>query len=252
MLPVLRIGGLALQLPGLLVILGIWVGLSQSEPAARRRGLPAEALTAVTGLSLLVGLLSARFGYVLQNLSAYASRPLDALALNPSALDVWSGLVGGAAAALVLMRRRRMPLPDFLDALTPGLAAFSVFLGLSHLAGGAAFGAQTDLPWAITLWGARRHPTQVYEALAGLILFALIRRRADPVPGQTFLLWLAGASLAAMTIEGFRGDSLLGPYGTRLWQIPSLFMTLSALWLYGRLAQGRLQPVATTDAPKDA
>jgi phosphatidylglycerol---prolipoprotein diacylglyceryl transferase len=238
MLPVVQIGRFALQLPGLLLILGVWLGLSQAETAARRRGLPVDALTAVVGLSLLFGLLAARLGYVLVNLPAYIPRPFDAFTLTPSALDGWSGIVGGAAAALILATRRRLPLPLLLDALAPGLAAFSVFLGLSHLASGAAFGAETELPWAIRLWGTLRHPTQAYEAVAGLLAFTLVRRRADPVPGQTFLLWLGAAGFSVLVIEGFCGDSLLGPWGIRVRQVPALLLGLGSLWRFGTLARG--------------
>ncbi len=43
---------------------------------------------------------------------------------------------------------------------------------LANLASGDAFGAPSSLPWAIELWGAARHPVQIYEAVAaGLILW---------------------------------------------------------------------------------
>jgi len=65
-----------------------------------------------------------------------------------------------------------LPLWPALDALTPGLAAVMIAIGLAHIASGDAFGSPADLPWAIQLWGARRHPTQIYETLAAALIFA--------------------------------------------------------------------------------
>jgi phosphatidylglycerol:prolipoprotein diacylglycerol transferase len=62
------------------------------------------------------------------------------------------------------------------------------------------------LPWAITLHGAARHPTQVYDGLANLLLFGLIWRLRDRLPrrGDLFALYVLGYALARFWIEFVR------------------------------------------------
>jgi prolipoprotein diacylglyceryltransferase len=104
-----------------------------------------------------------------------------------------------------------LPLWSTLDALTPFFAVFALGLGLAHLASGSAFGKETTLPWGIELWGAVRHPSQVYEILASLLILGLLWfQRADARPGLHFLTFAALTSgCASLFLEAFRGDSTL-------------------------------------------
>ena len=62
-----------------------------------------------------------------------------------------------------------------LDVLAPAACVFGMGLALSDLLSGNNFGTPTTLPWAINLWGALRHPVQMYEFIAlGVVLMALV------------------------------------------------------------------------------
>jgi len=92
------------------------------------------------------------------------------------------------------------------------------------------------LPWAIELWGEWRHPTQVYELLAALLVFAIVWRMRTHHPFDGFL-FLAVAALLAGTrlfLEAFRGDSTATFAGLRDAQLISLAVLLGALWLLVR------------------
>ncbi len=124
-----------------------------------------------------------------------------------------------------------LPLWPALDALTPGLAAVMIAIGLAHIASGDAFGSPADLPWAIQLWGARRHPTQIYETLAAALIFASTLQRPTPYPfpGSAFLRFAAITAAARLFLEAFRGDSLLMLGGIRTMQVVSLAVLMLAL-----------------------
>lgn len=238
MMPVLQVGPAAIQLPGLLLLAGVWIGGLLAERRAGRLGLSGEAIDRLILISLLVGLLGARLGYAARFPEVYLERPLSLLALSPYTLAADVGLTAGLIAAWVYGQRRRLPLWTTLDALAPGLAAFAVCLALSHLASGAAFGAVSTVPWAVELWGARRHPTQAYELLgAALILLLLQRvRPGHPFAGFAFGLFVALTAAARLVVEAWRGDSLLW-FGTlRAAQLVSLAILLAALVLLRRLA----------------
>ena len=239
MLPVLQIGPAAVPLPGLLLIAGVWVASWLAERAARRSGAQAEAINRMLLISLVAGLVGARLGHAMRFPAGYVADPLALLALTPVTLEPDAGLAAGLIAALAYGQRQRLSLWPTLDALAPGMAGFAVFLALAHIASGDAFGAPADLPWAIELWGARRHPAQVYELLAALGILALLVRLPDAgrFPGRSFAIFVALSSGARLGLEAFRGDSVLWPGGVRAVQVVSLIVLLGALSLLRWLAQ---------------
>jgi len=231
MLPVLQVGPLAIQLPGLLLLAGVWLASSVIEKQAPRLKLSSAALSNMMFLGLVVGLLSARLWYALRYLNVYLENPLSLLALNATTLAPAEGALTGMLAALIYAQRKGLPLWGTLDALAPGLASFALAAGFSHLASGDAFGAPADLPWAIELWGARRHPSQIYEILlAGGVLGVILQARLHaPFPGFLFLGWMVLAAGSRLFLEAFRGDSVIAFGTVRLAQLLSLGLLLAAL-----------------------
>jgi prolipoprotein diacylglyceryltransferase len=151
--------------------------------------------------------------------------------------------IGGAAIAfisgVVYVDRKQIPVWSTLDALVPFLSVMWVAIGLSNLASGKAFGMATQLPWGIDLWGAHRHPTQVYQVLAGFVILGFTWPRAKGVtsasgrPGETFMLFLILSAVAWMVVEAFRGDSSLLPGGLRTGQVIAWFVLSGGLWGWG-------------------
>ena len=110
----------------------------------------------------------------------------------------------------------------------------AIFLALAHLASGAAFGAETSLPWALELWGAKRHPSQIYEALAAALILLVCwpgRKtwRQNPA-GIYFLSFVALSAAARLFLEAFRGDSLTWLWGLRTNQIIAWLVLALSLW----------------------
>jgi phosphatidylglycerol---prolipoprotein diacylglyceryl transferase len=238
MLPVLQIGPLALQTPGLILLLGIWISLWLAERGAHRHGIDPSHLYNLALLALLSGLVGGRLFYVLFYPSAFAASPRSVFSLNPGLFDIWGAVLAGLMAAFIYGSRKKLSFWPTLDALTPGLAVMTIAISLSNLASGNAFGAPTQLPWAIDLWGALRHPSQVYEALAalGILAIVLFLQRSDKIkiPGLLFLAFLALTAAARLFLEAFRGDSVLLPNGWRIMQINAWLLLAACLWLIHR------------------
>jgi prolipoprotein diacylglyceryltransferase len=231
MFPILNIGPLAVQVPGLFLLAGLWIGVSLMEKEAPRQKLSAPILSNMVLVGLVAGILGARFAYAVRFLDVYLDNPVSLLSLNPTTLSPLEGALIGLLIAATYGRRRRLPLWRTLDALTPGLAAFFIAIGLAHLASGDAFGSATELPWAIELWGAKRHPSQIYELLgAGLIFLAVIRMRDRGLAeGGLFVFWIGLTALSRLILEGFRGDSVVVLSVLRSAQLGSLLVLSSAL-----------------------
>lgn len=248
MFPILQIGPLAIQVPGLVLLLGLWLGLSLAERHAPHRGVPPNLLYNLVFVALIAAVVGARLTYVLRYPSIFSSDPLGLISLNPGLLDPWGGLVAGTIAALIYGQRKGLEFYSTLDALTPAFAVISIAIGLSHLASGAAFGTTTELPWGIEIWGARRHPTQIYESLAAAMVLALLwpgrERWRDAPPGTYFLTFVALSALARLFLEAFRGDSLLLPVGLRAAQVVAWVVLAASLWDLKKQSQASA-PIAT-------
>lgn len=209
MLPILQIGPLALQTPGLLLLLGVWLGLSLSERLAQRFQTNANQLYTLVLVGLAAGLIGSRLAYAAQFFSIFWAAPLTLFTLTPTMLNSSAGVVIGALAGAIYAQRNRLPLWSTLDALSPGLCVYMVFYHLANFASGSAFGTPTTMPFAIQLWGETRHAVQLYEA-AGAVLISAAIIAAKPhkqIPGTTFWTFLALTALARLFFEFFRADA---------------------------------------------
>lgn len=238
MLPFLEIGPFSFPTAGLSLLLGVWLGLTLVERYAPHFGLSAETLYRLSMAGLLSGLVGARLTYLIRYPAAFAASPSSLISPNPGLLDLTGGLIIAGLAALIFGQRRQLPFWRTLDAFTPAFAVLLASVAIAHLAAGTAYGAPADLPWSVFLWGAERHPTQVYELiLSTLILIAVWpgRRWQIGLPsGALFLVFLSASAGGRIFLGAFRGDSKLILGGLRAGQVGAWFILAISLFLLGR------------------
>lgn len=239
MLPVLQVGPLTIQTYPLALLLAGWIALEVGARAARRWGVDGDHMYNAGLYGLVAGIVAARLGHVIAYWPAYRSQPLEIFGFNTSAFLLWPGVVAALAVAGWYIYRRGLPLAKMLDAIAPGLLIGVAVAGVGALLAGRAYGAPTNLPWAVNLWGVARHPSQLYEALAALAvaLLALRMIRQGGRPGAAALVALAGYGLSRWLLEPFRAAEvspvILG--GLRAAQVWGLGIALVALWGLRRL-----------------
>lgn len=219
MFPMLHIGPIAIQTPILFLLIGIWCGLFLIEKQVKTYHIDPTRVSTLVILALVSGILGARAAFIARFPEIFLANPGSIFSLNPLMLDASAGLFVGVLVSLLYGQQKRLSFWSTLDSLTGGLAVFAIFIGLSHFASGAAYGEPTRLPWAVHLWGEYRHPTQIYEILAALLILAVIYR-PDGYPhtmvegdqdrgGLRFLTFASLYALSRIFLEGFRGDSTL-------------------------------------------
>lgn len=209
----------------ILPILAAWLGLVLAERRSGKSGVSRDALNDLVFYSIGAFVLAGRLVFAVLQLSAFSSSPLSLLSPNPDLFDPLGGLAGALLTALILIQRKRLAVWKTLDALVPFFAMLAVGIGLMHLAAGTAFGRPADLAWAIHLWNAERHPSQLYEILAAMIILAITWfSRLPERPGVSFLIFIALSSTARLFLEAFRGDSVLLPGGFRQAQVAALLV----------------------------
>ncbi len=232
----------------ILLLLAGWLGLALSDCRAKASMLGEKSFDTLVFTMLTAFVIGGRVLFLAAHSAAFVASPLSLFSLNLDLFDVWGALAAAAIAAAIVIQRKRLPAWETLDLLVPLFAALGVGLGLSHLASGAAFGSEAHLPWSIELWGAMRHPTQIYELVASLLMLGIVWFwRPAYQPGSIFLMWLALAAGSRLIVEGFRGDSTLVLGGLRLAQILAwMVLAGSLVALELRQRQGRTQIADST------
>jgi len=233
MFPLLQIGPFALRVPGLFLIIGLMAGITLTESEAKRQEIDPVPLNNLAFLSMVAGLVGARLAYVARYLDTFLANPLTIFSINPNTLDVRTGLLIALIVGVAYGWRKQLSLRPTLDLFTATFSLLAIGYGLSTLASGNAFGSPTDLPWAIYLWDANRHPTQIYQTLWALFAFIIwwSMRKGETFAGFRFLVWLTLTATGALFIGAFRGDSVVLAGGVRQEQIIALAVMLFGLWL---------------------
>jgi phosphatidylglycerol:prolipoprotein diacylglycerol transferase len=233
----------------ILILAAIWIGLFLAEKRNSENDISNDDLNNIVFYPLIGYVLGGRILFVLENLSAFTQNPRSLISINLDLFDPIGGLVVALLVALVYGQHRKLQLWSTLDALTPLFAVFALGLGLAHLASGSAFGKETSLPWGMQLWGTERHPSQIYEILAALLILGLLWiQKADPYPGIRFLTFTALTSGSRLFLEAFRGDSTLVFSGFRLAQIIAWLVLAFSLYLLDQMSRKHSEDSVTRSA----
>lgn len=266
MLPTIPIGPLRLQTYGLFLLVAYMAGLWLAARLASSRGIDRDHVYNAGFYALLGGLVGARLGHVVAFFEVYRNDPLEVLSLSPGALLPLPGMVLGGAILVVYVRRQRLPWKSLADAAAPGMLLAIAIADFGAWLAGRRLGAASDLPWAMELFGIRRHPAALYEALGVLLLLVLILlaggflrlpgQRASAVgdgseapsgsaqkgkhpEGWLALLALFGYATLRLLIEPlFMASPVVGD-GWRVPQLIALATVAVTGWLLGRMAGAR-------------
>lgn len=239
MFPTLAIGPITLPVPAILILLSLWIGMHQSDKFAARLKIEEKTFSSLLFIALLSTILGARISYVARYPGAFLASWTSFFSLNMAMMDWLGGILLGFLALFIFISRNSLPLWQILDALVPMLSFLQVAINLAEFASGTAYGTPTNLPWGIFLWGAFRHPQQLYATLVSLgITWLLYPRKCQAwQPGIRAISLVGLSAFARIFLEYFRADSRLIFAGVRLPQISALVILLLSLWIL----QGRIK-----------
>lgn len=209
---------------GVMIAIAVLVGLW----TLRRRAVVAD-LDPVRVVDLAVwvviwALVGAKLLLVIVEWRRYLASPADLFGLIRAGGVFLGGFVGGLTAGAILMRRYALPVLPTIDAIVPSLALGHAIGRIGCLLAGCCWGAQCDLPWAVTYTdpaaaanvgtplGVPVHPFPVYSSLFNLALWGMLElmfRRPHP-PGRIFAIYLGVYGLGRFLLEYTRGDASRG------------------------------------------
>jgi phosphatidylglycerol:prolipoprotein diacylglycerol transferase len=203
---------------------------------AGKDGLDQEEAGQVYMWSAVWSIIGSRLLYVFTNLSEFKDIT-QVVMVNRGGLVAYGGMIGGFLASVYCCRKRGIPLLQWADVAAPSVVLGTAITRVGCLLFGCDFGARSSLPWAIRFpqgspawnhhvrdFGLTQsapysypvHPTQIYESLVGLSLFALLMliRKYRTFSGQVFLGWVLGYGIMRPLIEIVRDDDQRGNVGS--------------------------------------
>lgn len=236
MLPLIRIGPLALSSFGLVLLISLWLGSEAVARLSKRAGLSHAVADWLPFVVIGFGLLGARVWYVLFNLDLYRAQPQLITQLSLSAFAFPGALFSSMAVLWIYRQQSRRRLLPWLDVVVRVLPWAQALGMLGLLLSGEAYGAPTTLPWRIHLLGVDRHPSQIYEAVALILLGVWLWRSAQqrPAIGQLTAQYLGGYGAIRLALEPLRSDSLVVG-NIRVAQVVGLVLLLGSIRWIGYL-----------------
>lgn len=261
MKPVLfQLGPFPVSSFGVFLLVAFVVGILLLLPRARRMGWDPGEVVDLSLYTIIGGVVGARIGYVLVNLRDFLTDPLRIVTIwRDAGLTFYGALLGGAAVAWLYGRRRGWGLGALADAAAPGLALGYAVAMIGALLYGLNYGRPTTVPWAITLFGEPRHPTQLYLMAAALVIFGLLQlaEGRPHAPGRVFWAFLALYGAARSVVEVFMDPTgsprVAGPL--TLAQVASLVALAlgGVLWLIqGSAPEAASEPGTGTPSGSEA
>jgi phosphatidylglycerol---prolipoprotein diacylglyceryl transferase len=223
-----QIGSYSQATYGVLVALAFLAALSVISRLARRAGLNSDV---VVNLGIVCGL------------SAIAGAKIFSLSSLQAGGVFYGGLIAALIAAMVYMRRHKLPALPTADVFAPGIALGHGIGRLGCFAAGCCWGRPTKLPWGVTFTNplaqqlvgvpldVKMHPTQLYESAAEFLIFGVLywRIRRQHAPGAIISLYLILYSTVRFLVEFVRYHEQPNPFGGPLNTSQWISLALAAL-----------------------
>jgi phosphatidylglycerol:prolipoprotein diacylglycerol transferase len=233
------LGGLDIYWYGLLVTGGILLALIFAIKNAPKFGVLSDDIFDIGFAGAIVGIIGARFYYVLFNIADY-NVYTAIFGIRDGGLAIYGGIIFGVVTAIIISFAKRVKFTAVLDLVSFGFLIGQGIGRWGNFFNQEAYGSYTNLPWAMsgsnipTVEGFDGvHPCFLYESLwcfLGLGLLLLYKRRRT-FDGELFCLYMVWYGIARFFIEGLRTDSLyLGDF--KISQIVSAIAVILGITIF--------------------
>ena len=246
---------------GLMFAIGFWIGYEIVWRIFKHEG-ECESWLSVLLIYVVLGtIIGARLGHVLfYDWSYYSKHLLEILKVWHGGLASHGGTLGIIIAIYIFSKRvTHLSMLWTFDRLVVPVGLVAAMIRFGNLMNSEIYGGATTLPWGFKFvrsqewWinycpdgvlanGAACHPTQIYEALCYLGVFALCmwmywRRNCQERPGLIFGAFLLGIFVPRFLIEYVKNVqeawelTLRATCGMDMGQLLSIPFIVAGLWL---------------------
>ncbi len=181
-----ELGPVSIYSYGVLLATAYIVGLQFALRRADRAGLNGQRVMDLGIFVIISALIGAKLMLFLVDFDRFTSDPAQLMVLLKSGGVFYGGLLLAVPVAWWYIRRHALPLWTTCDLFAPGIALGHSIGRMGCLLAGCCYGRETDVPWAITFTstlaaanvgtplGIAIHPTQIYEAVAELLVLGVL------------------------------------------------------------------------------
>jgi prolipoprotein diacylglyceryl transferase len=234
-----QIGPLYVYSYGLMVAIGFAVATLLAYRDANDFGINKERVIDLGIVMLVGGILGARVVYIVLNIQYYLRNPLEIIDLTKGGLVWYGALIFGMLSAAWFVRKNKISFWAAGDLFAPYIALAQAFGRIGCLLNGCCYGSVAPsgfmLDFTFPGESVLRYPTQVFSAMALLIIYAVLRhwQKKRHFIGEIFLGYGLIYSIKRFSVEFFRGDNPKILYGLTISQLTSLviFITCSIIFI---------------------
>jgi len=243
-----RIGDFTVSSFGVMMAIAFVTGGLVGRWQFKKRGVRPDFVWVLVIAAIIGGLIGAKIHYLILHPQSWPSNLLSGYGL------VWFGGMFGAllgAVLVTLVSKQR------LGAVMDGSAfALAIGYGVGRIGCflvGDDYGVPTDLPWGIAFPEGSPptdipvHPTQIYETLASLVIFALMLWVISPRikrEGAMIFVYAILGGIERFLVEFIRTnpDAALGLTQMQWISIALFVVGVAGTWWFAK--RGRMRPVA--------
>ncbi|MFC1992811.1 prolipoprotein diacylglyceryl transferase [Chloroflexota bacterium] len=193
------IGSVVVRWYGIMVALAIVVLILWMLREVKRKNYPYETVINGALIAIPSGVIVSKLLHVIDQWGYYSQNPGQIF--NGAGLTIYGAVIGGALGIWIYTKISKLPFGAPADSLAPGIILAQTIGRVGCIINGCCYGEPTTLPCGVVYThpesyaplGIAVHPTQVYEIIYNLIVFAVLlklRGRLKP-DGSLFLIYLS-------------------------------------------------------------
>jgi phosphatidylglycerol---prolipoprotein diacylglyceryl transferase len=209
---IFRVGSFAVRWYGVLFALGFAVGYFIMLSFFKKEKIPVKLLDQLTTYMVIATVIGARLGHCLFYEPAYyLSHPLEIFKIWEGGLASHGAAIAILIAVYIFSKKNKVSYWWSMDRITTVTALAGFFIRMGNLANSEIYGKPTGSSWGFIYANADplmvpRHPSQIYEGLAYLLIFAVMmfiyyRSNGKPKEGVLISLFLVLVFTARFFIE---------------------------------------------------
>jgi phosphatidylglycerol---prolipoprotein diacylglyceryl transferase len=176
---IFSIGPLSIRYYGLFFVLGFIFGYYIFQRYFKIEKIPIQEVDRLAVFVFIGAVLGARLGHVLfYEPQYYINNPGEILKIWQGGLASHGGTAGLLIALWFYAKKNKDKYIWILDRMSMPTALAGAFIRLGNLMNSEIYGTETSLPWGFIFvrdgQSIPKHPTQIYEALAYLLVFVVL------------------------------------------------------------------------------
>ncbi len=235
-----KIGPLYVYSYGLMVAIGFAVSTLLAYKHAGDFGINKEKIIDLGIVMLAGGIIGARIVYVALNFQYYMKNPLEIFNLTKGGLVWYGAFIFGMIASAWFVKKNKINFWTAADLYAPYIALAQAFGRIGCFLNGCCYGSVAPSGFILDVIfpeeSVLRYPTQIFSAIALLLIFAILRiwQKKRHFNGEIFLGYGLLYSMKRFGVEFFRGDYPKILYGLTISQLISavMFIVCSSIFIY--------------------